>query len=460
MINDFVAEYVQNNSERLIAELQEYLQQPSFAENDEGMREGVELTRDVLERRGITTKLLPSSGYPAILGQIAGDSTRTLLLYQHYDVLPPGDTKKWTFDPFSATLHDGKIFARGAADHKGSFMARVHAVEALLAEGSLPVTVKFLIEGEEELGSPHLLEVVQRFREDLSADAALYSGWWKDEENRARMNCGMRGGFVVRLTARGASHGLHVRHAALVPNAAWTLVCALGTLRNEEGHVLVRGFYDDVDTLTPQDEGALAKIPFNASTLLARLGLEGLRGDVDGIEAVRRQMFDPTITISNIMVGDGSEADIPCIAHADLVISLVPSQDPGNIMDKLNSHFRLNGIERVTVELKSPLTEPARIQLSEPIVGVVQEAAKDVYGEEPILYPLSSGTGPRYVFVNKLGVPMVADPGVGHDDQRDHGFDENIRVEDYLQGIRVMAGIISRFREVLLSPRSTVSGHK
>lgn len=448
-MSEGVNRYIEQNKESILAELQECLQQPSFAANNEGMQEGIELTRKILERRGMETELLPTSGHPGILGVLKGESSKTLLFYQHYDVLPPGDLSQWDSDPFAAEIRDGKIFARGAADHKGSFMSRIHAVDALLSAGPLPVTVKFLLEGEEELGSPHLPEIVDRYRDRLQADAALYSGWWKDEADRPRINCGMRGGFRIKLTARGANRGLHEHQAALIPNAAWRLVWALNTLKDPNERILIDGFYDDVDEITPEDEEALHRIPFNGDIIKQRLGVKAFVSNVEGIEAVKRQVFSPTLTIRpDVQVGDGSSSDLPCIAQAVISIRLVPSQQPGDIVEKLKRHLERHGFDDIEVELASPLRAPARISLNEPIVQVAREAANEVYGRDPIVVPLSSGSGPRDVFVNQLGVPMVADTGVGHNEQRDHGFNENIRIRDYLDGIRVIAGIIQRFRDV------------
>lgn len=443
MAREAVDRYVEANADRMVAELQECLRQPSFATNNEGMAEGVALTRAILERRGMQVEVLETSGHPAVLGVLPGTGPKSLLLYQHYDVLPPGDLTKWDSPPFDADVRDGKVFARGAADHKGSFMARVHAIDALLASGEpLPVTVKFLVEGEEELGSPHLAELVDRYRERLQADAALYSGWWKDEEDRPRINCGMRGGFKVRLTARGAAHGLHGRHAPLAPNAAWKLTWALASLKHPDERVAIDGFYDDVDPVSEEDEHALATIPFNEETLKATLGIDGFVAGVSGRDAQRRSIFEPVVTLSNVVVGDGSVADIPCIAYADLSLRLVPSQRPEAIVDALKAHLHKHGHGDIGVEVRSPLGEPARVPLDAPIARVVRRAAAEVYGVEPSVVPISSGSGPRYIFVNRLGVPMVADPGVGYDDQRDHGFNENIRLDDYFDGVRVMARII------------------
>lgn len=437
--------YVDANRERMLSELQACLRQPSFAATGEGIAEGVQMVREILERRGMHVQVIEAGGHPVVLGAAEGTTPRSLLLYQHYDVLPPGDLSRWDSPPFAAETRDGHIYARGVADHKGSFMARVHAVDALLAQGPLPMTVKFLVEGEEEIGSTHLPDLIDKHRDLLVADAALYSGWWRDEEGRPRINCGMSGSVKVRITSRTAKHGLHGRHAPVVPNAAWLLTWALASIKGQDERVLVEGFYDDVEPLSEADQEALARIPFNREVLAKQLGLDSFLGNGSDADIVRRQVFEPTVSVNDIKVGDGSVANIPCIAHADLNFRLVPRQDPAKILAAVERHLAGLGWGNFEVELRGRMSEPARVALTHPIVQVVQQASAAVYGVEPVNVPISAGTGPRHLFVNQLGVPMIADPGVGHDDQRDHGFNENIRIEDYFDGVKVMANIIERF---------------
>lgn len=447
-MSNLVREYITQHKDRMLEELSEYLAQPSFAETGEGIHEGANMTRSILEARGAEVEILEAGGHPVVLGVFEGSSDRTLLLYQHYDVLPPGDEEQWESPPFNATVRNGHLYARGTADHKGSFMSRVHAIDALLDQGPLPLTVIFLVEGEEEIGSPNLGAFLQKHQQQLRADAALYSGWWHDEANRPRINCGMSGAFSVRISVKTANYGLHGRLAPLVPNAAWTLAWVLAKLKNQDEHVLVPGFYEDVDELTEADRAALRGIPFDRKALTERLGITKLLDDGTEEDAVRRQVFEPALTISAINVGDGSVANIPCTAEATLRVRMVPSQRPRDIVDKILKYIDSLGFEGVTAEVVSPLGEPARINLDEPIVQVVQQAAAGVYGREVITVPVSAGSGPRYLFVNKLGVPMIADPGVGYDGQRDHGFNENIRLQDYYDGVEVMANIMTLFPKI------------
>jgi acetylornithine deacetylase/succinyl-diaminopimelate desuccinylase-like protein len=445
MPSEHIDAYVKANEQRMLDELRAYLGVPSFAATGEGIEEGVARTRDILKSRGAEVQILDAGGHPVVYGEIKGQSEKSLLLYQHYDVLPPGDLAKWDSPPFEAAVRDGKVFARGAADHKGSFMSRVHAVDALLSAGPLPVTVKFLVEGEEEIGSPNLGAALDKYRELLRADAALYSGWWHDEKDRPRINCGMSGSVRVRITARTAKHGLHGRLATVVPNAAWNLTWILSKIKGPDERVLVPGFYDRVRPMDDADREALEGIPFDADALKDRLGLKRLLGDGTRLDAVRRQVFEPTVTLSDVKVGDGSVANIPCVAYADLAFRLVPDQNPAEVVESLTAYVGSLGIDGIEVERRSPLGEPARVSLNEPIVKVVREAGKQVYGRDLIVVPISAGSGPRYLFVNRLGVPMIADPGVGYDDQRDHGFNENIRLIDYFNGVRVMANVYELF---------------
>jgi acetylornithine deacetylase/succinyl-diaminopimelate desuccinylase-like protein len=437
--------YIESNRERFISELRQVVQQPSISSQGVGMDECASLIEGMLEKRGFQTRLLSSGGYPAIYAERRGESRKAILCYGHYDVQPPDPLEEWASPPFAAEIRDGKIFGRGVSDHKGSLVSRLHAVDALLAvDGTLPLTVKFILEGEEESGSRTLSEIVRQHRDLLAADFALYAGGAKDENDSPVIRCGQKGMCYVQLTCTGASQDLHSRTAALVPSPVWRLVQALASLKDEQGRVTIPGFYDDVDPVSEQDMEALRTVPFNADRMKLNWGISRFVGGVEDVEALEQYLFTPTCNISGISAGYtgvGMKTVLPCRASAKLDLRLVPSQQPLDIVDKLRSHLEMGGFGDVEVDVLGTF-EPARTPLTHPLVRSAVQASRRVYGQEPVVMPLWSGSGPRYLFSNYLGIPMIADPGVGHSDGRHHAPNESLRIDDYIQGIHLMAELL------------------
>jgi len=445
-----IQSYIEENKERFIAELQEVSRQPSISAQDIGVKDCARLFEQVFARRGFQVRFLEAGGQPALFAVRQGKEGKALLFYNHYDVQPPEPLDLWDSPPFSAEIRDGKMFGRGVSDHKGSLMARIHAVEAILAiDGDLPITIKFIVDGEEESGSPTLWTILKNNRELLKADAAFWSGGAKDEKDRPTLRCGNKGACKVRLSAQTANQDLHARWAPIVQSAAWRLVNALNVLKNEREEILIGGFYDDIEALTPEDDAALEKYPFASDLVKKNFGLENLIDNLEGTEALKRNLFGPTCNISGIVsgyIGKGSKTVLPCTASARLDMRLVPNQRPLDIFEKVKHHLASRGFADIEVELLST-GEPARTPLNAWIVKQVAESAARVYGQEPVINPIAGGVGSRYLFEKKeyLGIPMVADTGVSYAESRHHSPNENIRISDYLQGILHMADVIKRF---------------
>lgn len=293
----------------------------------------------------------------------------------------------------------GKLFARGAADDKGNLMLHIQAIEAWLAtNGPLPVSVAFVVEGEEEIGSRTLPVFCREHPELLRADGCLWETGGRDISERPVVNCGAKGIQYVEVVARGASRDLHSSVAPIVPNPAWRLVWALGTLKGPDERVLIPGFYDAVRPPSAADLAALATIPNTDEFILASYGLpEFLRG-VRGQEALRRHLFEPTCTICGLVsgyTGAGSKTVLPNEARVKLDFRLVPDQDPAEVLRLLRAH--LDAIGCADFELIDLGGEhAARSDLDAAIVRASVSSARETYGLEPILQPTMAGTGPWY----------------------------------------------------------------
>src|ERR671920_215703 len=259
MRNVSIDRRVEDSKDYLLEELEEFLRMPSVSAQggDEGSFRGcAEWVRAKLEEVGAEAKLMETEGHPVVFAEMggAGDGDRTLLSYGHYDVQPPEPLELWESDPFEPTIRDGGLYARGVADDKADVLSRIQALRLYIGEhGPPPFKLKFLIEGEEEVGSPNLAPFVRANADLLSADACLWEGSMKDEAGRPMIFCGTKGMLYVELRARSASYDLHSMYRGIAPNPAWRLIQALRTIKDENGEITLDGLDDLADEPSEQD---------------------------------------------------------------------------------------------------------------------------------------------------------------------------------------------------------------
>lgn len=445
-----IAAYVEANKESMLAELQAFVRQPSISSQNIGVRECAQLAAEMLRRRGARVEIWETDGHPTVFGEITGAGTKRMLMYSHYDVQPPEPLDAWLVPPFEAAVLDGRLIARGVSDHKGNFVARLHAIDALLSLGEpLPLTVKFILEGEEEVSSKHLLQTVRTHREQLLADAGLYAGGEKDDFGNPLIYAGSKGIVYVELTCQTASTDMHSRWAALVPNPAWRLLRALATLKDENERILIEGFYDEIMQPGEVEREALKRIPFDEPGVKQRFGVDRFIGGVEGDAVVEQLLFAPTCNIAGVWsgyTGQGSKTVLPHIARAKLDIRLVPNQSAHDIVAKLRAHLDRHGFADIAVEPMG-MNDASGVPIDHPLVRAVAGAVQAVYGREAIVYPNRPGSGPRYIFARELALPIIDDPGVSHTGGNHHAPNENIRLQDYYEGVCCMAEFLRRFAQ-------------
>ena len=288
----------------LLDELKDFLRMPSIsAREDGGFRECADWVARKLEEAGADARIMETDGHPVVYAE-AGEGERTLLSYGHYDVQPPEPLELWESAPFEPTVRDGSLYARGVADDKGDVLARIQALKLYGEEhGPLPFKLKFLIEGEEEVGSPNLSPFVRANAELLSADACLWEGSMKDEAGRPMVFCGTKGLAYVELRANGASYDLHSMYGGIAPNPAWRLVQALGTIKDERGNITLDGLDELAEEPSKEDLAAISKIPFDAEGLKGSWGIDAFDRDLSGEEALYEMLLRPTANIAGIMAG-------------------------------------------------------------------------------------------------------------------------------------------------------------
>ena len=440
--------YVDANAERFIAELQEVCRQPSISARNVGLEEMAQMVLERLQRIGAEARLIRVEGAPPLVYGEIGQGPRTLILYNHYDVQPPEPLELWESDPFDPQIRQGALYARGASDNKGNIMARLQAIEAWKAtRGEVPLRVRFVVEGEEEVGSPHMSRFVAEYRDLLEgADGCLWESGRKDTDGRLVITLGLKGILYVELRARGAARDLHSAWATIVPNPAWRLVWALASLKDEADRITLDGLMDHVAEPTAEDMEMLAGLPFDEDALQADYGIPRFIQDLSGLELLEKHLYGPTCTICGFeagYTGPGSKTVLPHEAMVKVDFRLVPDLTPELVMELLRRHLDRRGFTDIEiVDLSGE--RPARSDPGSPIVRAAVEAARIVYGHEPVVYPLMPGSGPMYVLCQGLGIPAIS-TGVGHAQSNIHAPNENVRLTDYIEGIKYIGELIRIF---------------
>ncbi|NIS83551.1 MAG: M20/M25/M40 family metallo-hydrolase [Anaerolineales bacterium] len=443
---------IQSGLEQSLKDLERLCAQPSISAQDVGMQECAQLVKEMLEQRGFESKILPSAGFPVVYAQRAGRSDRTLLFYNHYDVQPPEPLDAWESPPFKPTVRNGKMYARGVSDDKGHIVCRLAAIDALLAvDGELPCTVKFIIEGEEEIGSANLPAFVASHAELLAADACIWEFGGVNHEGTPLQIAGLRGICYVELSVQTASQDAHSGlGGSIFPNAAWRLAWALNTLKTSDEHIRLPGFYDRVQPPSDRDLELLDALPDPSEEYRGRYELDGfIKGIEGGLDLKREQIFSPTCTICGLTSGyqgPGTKTVLPARASAKVDFRLVPDQDPDEVVLLLKNHLHDEGFTDVEVTYLSG-EPPARTPVDDPFLQMVVEEARPVYGVSQSVVPMSGGSGPNHAFIHTLNVP-VATAGVSYPGARVHAPNENLVIENFVNGVRHTARILARFGEI------------
>ncbi len=448
---DRVYQYIEQNKEMYIEWLQGLCRQPSVAAQNRGMKETASLVEQYLKTYiKASVEQIQTSGYPVVFGEIKENKRRTLSFYNHYDVQPEDPLEQWESDPFSAEIRNGKIFARGVADNKGNLVARIAAVHAYQqVYGELPVNIKFIFEGEEEIGSIHLEEFARENLERIAADGCIWEFGYKNPDGRLQVSLGVKGMQYVELRVKGANLDMHSAYAAIVENPAWRLVWALHTLKNDQEEILIDGFYDQVSQPTEEEMRVLEEMVFEEQATLNQYELKQFLLGHSGIGLKEKFIFQPTCTICGIesgYTGEGTKTVLPSTAKAKLDFRLVPDQDPEVILQLLRKHLDKHGFQDIEI-INLTGEHPAKTDLKDPLVKTVLQSAERIYGHAPTINRLSPGTGPMYILCQKLNIPAVS-IGVGNHESQTHAPNENIAITDYVDGIKMIATVIHEFANV------------
>ncbi len=443
--------YLEQNLDQSIEELSTLVAQPSVSAQNLGIQECAALVENMLQKRGFDTQVFATGGSPVVFGERKGRSNKTILIYDHYDVQPPEPLELWETPAFEPSIRNGRLYGRGVSDNKGEIAGRLFAIDALLAiEGELPCNIKFIIEGEEETSSVHLHEFVVQHQDLLSADACIWEFGGVDHREMPIQYLGLRGICYVELSVECLTNDAHSGlGGSIFPNAAWRLVWALNSIKGPDGQVRIPGFYDPVIPPTPGQIELLSALPDKTEEYLQSYGVQKFLKDLQGgLELNIAEVFEPTCTICGLTAGyqgPGSKTVLPARASAKIDFRLVPDMTPELVLEQLRAHLDSEGFDDIQINYMGG-EPPALTDPDDPFVDLIVRTAEPVYGSPMQKVPLIGGSGPNYLFVNLLGLPVVS-AGSGYPNALVHAPNENMRLDLYVKHARHMARLFHEFGE-------------
>lgn len=445
-----IARFLKNHLDAYIAEVAQLCAQPSVSARQEGTRECAELIVTSLRRHGLPVSKFETPGNPIVVGHADGTSDRTLLFYNHYDVQPPEPLDLWSSPPFQPTVRNGALYARGAKDDKGEFVARLAAVDAIRAvhDGILPCHITFVVEGEEEISSPHIAAFVREHLDLLKCHGSIWEEGGVNAAGQPVVSLGSRGILYVQLSIETLKRDAHSGSASVLPNAAWQILRGLASLKGSDERILIPGFYDEVLPPSPRDLELLAALPSEEPELREQFAPRKFVRGVTGA-AFNRAVFEPTCNIAGLSSGYqgvGAKTIIPAHAVVKVDFRLVPNQDPDDIFAKLRKHLDDQGWDDVVLTRVGAMW-PCRASPDDPLVRLSAHAGEAVYGLPAMLKPMNGGSSPRYAFAGPLGDIPIVTAGVGYPGSRTHSPDEHVRLVDFVNGARHIARILDGFAD-------------
>jgi acetylornithine deacetylase/succinyl-diaminopimelate desuccinylase-like protein len=444
-------DYVTRNKNRFLQDFRTLLKQPSISAQKIGIDDCAKMVRKQMEGAGISAKILPEkNGNPVVFGEVKSQSaSKTLLLYGHYDVQPPEPLEKWESGPFDAKVVGRRIVSRGAADSKNNVISFIKATESFVkGSGDVPLNLKFIVEGEEEIGSPHLPGFVDEYADRLKADSVVCYDGDMAEGGRPKFELGVKGLLYVELRCRKAREDLHSSYAPLAENPAWRLVWAMSTIKGPDDRILVKGWYDDVVPFSAAQSRLMGRIPFNGPGLLKEWGLKSFLKARTNRDAFKHLMTEPTCTICGFKtgyIGEGSKTVLPGSAMLKIDFRLVNEMNPRKQLRLLREHLHKHGFDDIQVKALG-LVEPSTTRPSAPIARAAEKAGRMVYGKSPVVMPRNPASGPDYLFTKRLGLDSIW-TGSGPPSAYSHAHAPNewTTVDNFVNGIRYIASIMDSY---------------
>lgn len=448
-----VKEYLTKNQDRFLSELFELLRIPSVSANSKhagDVRKAAEYLLEKLKTAGVdNVELCETPGHPIVFGEkIINPSLPTVLVYGHYDVQPPDPLELWTSPPFEPVVKDGKIYARGSCDDKGQVYMHIKAFEAMTKLNLLSCNIKFMIEGEEEVGSEHLATFVKENKAKLKADVILISDTAIISLDHPSITVGLRGLSYMEVEVTGPNRDLHSGvYGGAVANPINILSKMISSLHDEKGRVVIQGFYDKVAPLSAADREAINKAPFSLDNYKKDLDIDDVEGE-DGYTTVERTGIRPTLDVNGIWggyTGEGAKTVLPSKAYAKISMRLVPDQDNSEITELFTKHFKSIAPKSVKVKVTALHGGQAAVTPTDSKAFKAASAAfEEVWGKRPI--PTRDGGSIPIValFKNELGLDTVL-MGFGLDSDAIHSPNEHYGIKNFMLGIETITSFYKHF---------------
>src|SRR6186997_2289719 len=439
-------DYHAKNKDRFLNEMLDLLRIPSVSaktEHKADMQRCAEAVKKSLLDAGCDkAEVMATDGHPVVYGEKIIDPAKpTVLVYGHYDVQPPEPLELWTNPPFEPTIVDGKIFARGSADDKGQFYMHVKALEVMVKTNTMSTNIKFLIEGEEEVGSPNLGKFVAANKALLKADVILISDSSMLSMENPSLDTGVRGLSYIEVEVTGANRDLHSgTYGGAVANPITILAKMIASCHDENNHITIPGFYDDVVVAGPEERALINKAPYDEKEYMDDLGVKELWGE-KGYTTYERTGIRPTIELNGIWggyIGEGSKTVLPSKATAKISARLVPNQNSDKMTEVLINHLKKIAPANVTIKATPHHGgEPYMTPIDSKAYKAAAAAIKDTFGKDPI--PVRGGGSIPIcsLFEQELGIKIVF-MGFGLDSDNLHSPNEKFNLENYYKGIETI----------------------
>lgn len=442
-----IVTYLSNNREKHLTELKEFLAIPSISslpEHKEDVQKAAQWVANSLSSIGMEkVEVHQTNGHPVVTGEwLKAEGKPTVLIYGHYDVQPVDPLHLWDSPPFEAEIRDEKLYARGSSDDKGQSFMHVKALQAILeTTGTLPINVKFLIEGEEEIGSPNLPSFVEENKEMLSSDIIVISDTSMMERGKPTICYGLRGLCGVQIDVKGPSSDLHSGlYGGTIHNPIHALVEIVNSFHNKNGQITVDGFYDKVQELSAAEKEAYEALGIKDDSFIKQLGVTEMYGE-EGYTTLERTWVRPTLEVNGIyggFQGEGIKTVIPSEAHAKITCRLVPDQDPDEIAALLQEHIKAHTPPGVTVNVSlfdkgAPFVTP----FDHPAIQAAGRAYEKVYNV-PTSYTRGGGSIPIVATFDQILGKAVVLMGFGLPDENFHAPNEHFHLENFDKGMETL----------------------
>jgi acetylornithine deacetylase/succinyl-diaminopimelate desuccinylase-like protein len=439
-----VLQYIDENKARFLQELKDFLRIPSISNNAENKKDVLRCAHyvvDQLRQIGMQqTQLFPTPGHPIVYGEWLGAPGQpTVLCYGHYDVQPVDPLDLWISGPFDPTIRDGEIFARGSVDDKGQVLMNFKGVEAhLKSTAKLPVNIKFLIEGEEEVGSNNLDNFIADHRELLKADVVLISDTPMFDRGVPSICYGLRGLVYCQIDLKGSNSDLHSgSFGGTVINPNFALAQIIMALKDKDGRIQIPGFYDDVLEMTSEEKQELARLPFDEEKYRKDLAAPALFGE-KGYNTLQRIWVRPTLEVNGLcggFIGEGAKTVIPAKAMAKISMRLVPNQDPDKIATLFETYVKK--IAPTATELTVTRMHGGKAwvaPIDHPAIQAASRAFEKAFGKRPVFVREGGSIPVVATFAELLGLPSVL-MGIGLPDENAHAPNEKLDLYNFQTGI-------------------------